>query len=462
MPLASWVPVASGSDFPIQNLPFGVFTRPDEDKPRVGVRIGDFVLDLKHLEHAGLFRDTHLADDHVFCKGSLNRFMSKGRPVWRSIRRLIGELLLHPDCAPSNDVAHSDPCRASPLLRENPSLRQAALLPVDRTRMVLPIDVAGFVDFYASKHHATNVGVMFRGPDNALMPNWVHLPVAYNGRAGSVVVSGTDFHRPHGQSKPDDAELPTFGPSRMLDFELEIGFIIGVPSTLGSPVPVSRAIDHVFGLVLLNDWSARDIQKWEYQPLGPFLGKSFATSISPWVVMLEALEPFRVPQPLQEPPVLPYLQAASHSAFDIHVEALLQTPSMTQPASISRANFRDLYWSIPQMIAHMTVNGCNLNVGDLCGSGTISGPTEDSRGSLLELAWKGARPLTLPNGEKRASLQDGDTLILRGHCERSGPANGPGGHLDAGPGCRTDANRTSPVRIGFGECRGTVLPAVPP
>ena len=302
--------------------------------------------------------------------------------------------------------------------------------------MKLPARIGNYTDFYSSCHHAHNVGTMLRGPENALMPNWKWLPVAYHGRASSVVVSGTDVRRPKGQIKPPDAPAPSFGPTKSLDYELEMAFLVGPGNTLGEPVPIDRAVDHIFGLVLMNDWSARDIQAWEYQPLGPFLAKNFATSISPWVVTLEALEPFRKPLPQQDPEPLPYLRSGNDFTFDIDLEARLQTSSMTAPHVITRTNFQNLYWSIAQQLAHHTVGGCNLQPGDLLASGTISGPTEESRGCMLELTWRGANPLTLPNDETRKWLEDGDTLNITGYCQGDG------------------------YRVGFGEVSGRVLSAL--
>lgn len=418
--LRSFVDVPAGHDFPIQNLPYGVFKRPDDEKPHCGVRIGEQILDLKVLEHDGFFRRTALGEQHVFCKQSLNKFMSFGPAVWREIRAQISQLLRHDN----------------PELRDNKTLRQRALIPVERVEMHLPAEVGDYTDFYSSKEHATNVGTMFRGRENALMPNWVWIPVGYHGRSSSLVVSGTPVRRPCGQTKADDADKPGFGPSRLLDFELEMGFFVGPGNPLGRPIPISRAQEHIFGLVLVNDWSARDIQKWEYVPLGPFLAKNFATTLSPWVVTLEALEPFRCDGPPQDPPPLEYLRppTAARTTFDIRLEVALQ-PAGGEPAVVCRSNFRHLYWSMAQQLAHHTVNGCNARPGDLMASGTISGPTPDSYGSLLELAWRGERPLSLPGGQSRRFLQNGDTVTFRGWCEGSD------------------------YRVGFGECSGTVLPA---
>ena len=301
----------------------------------------------------------------------------------------------------------------------------------------MPCTIPNYTDFYSSREHATNVGVMLRGPDNALMPNWLHLPVAYHGRASSVVVSGTDIRRPHGQTKADDTAAPSFGSSRSLDFELELGMLIGAGNELGRPISTGQAPHHVFGMVLVNDWSARDIQKWEYQPLGPFLAKNFATSISPWVVTLDALAPFRIAGPKQDPEPLPYLRCSGNWAYDIHLEVLLQTEAMKEPVRISATNSKYLYWNICQQIAHHTINGCNLQTGDLLASGTISGPTPDSLGSMLELAWKGTRPIALPGGETRVFLKDGDRVTMKAWCQGDG------------------------YRVGFGEVTGQVLPAAP-
>ena len=420
-PLRSFVEIAPDSDFGIHNLPFGVFRPRALAKPRVGVAIGDQVLDLSVLVEQGLFRGPEMRDTYVFHEPSLNAFLSMGRPAWREARERIAELL-------SED---------GPELRDDAGLRDAALLPAASVGLLLPARIGDYTDFYSSREHATNLGTMFRGPANALQPNWLHLPVGYHGRSSSIVVSGTDIRRPCGQYRPEGSDRPSFGPSRVMDFELEVGFLVGPGTELGAPVPIERAADHIFGLVLVNDWSARDIQQWEYVPLGPFLGKNFATSISPWVVTLEALEPFRCAGPAQDdPPPLPYLASPGNWAFDISLEVLLQGAAMAEPARIATANYAWLYWNMCQHLAHHTVNGCNLRPGDLMASGTISGPGRDQRGSLLELAWRGAEPLALPGGETRSSLADGDTVIMRGRCEKDG------------------------LRVGFGEVRGTLLPAL--
>jgi fumarylacetoacetase len=416
--LRSWVPVAPESHFPIQNLPYGVFRRDGE--ARVGVAIGDQVLDLSVLEAAGLLDTPALKGRGVFRRPTLNAFMALGRPAWREARAAVSRLLRHDE----------------PALRDDATLRGRALTAGDAVEMLLPAEIGDYTDFYSSREHATNVGVMLRGPDNALQPNWLHLPVAYHGRASSVVVSGTDLRRPKGQTRAEGAASPTFGPSRSLDFELEVGFFVGPGNELGRPIPVAQAAEHVFGLVLVNDWSARDIQKWEYVPLGPFLGKNFGTTISPWVVPLDALGPFRTAGPKQDPEPLPYLLGGDDGTFDVHLEVHIRTEQMDRPHRVCASNFKYLYWAMSQQLAHHTVNGCNLRPGDLLASGTISGPLRESYGSLLELAWKGTKPLTLPNGETRTFLQDGDRVTLTGWCQGMG------------------------YRVGFGEATGRILPAL--
>jgi fumarylacetoacetase len=417
--LQSFVPVAPESHFPIQNLPYGRFRRRSAREPAVGVAIGDHVLDLAILDEDGLLDSPLLRGRHLFRSATLNAFMALGRPAWNAARSLVSRLLRADE----------------PTLRDNSRLRNRALVPMAEVEMLLPAHIGDYTDFYSSREHATNVGTMLRGPENALMPNWLHLPVAYHGRASSVVVSGTDIQRPSGQSKAANATVPTFGPSRSVDFELEMGFFIGPGNGLGQPIPIDAASDHVFGMVLVNDWSARDIQAWEYMPLGPFLAKNFATSISPWIVPMEALEPFRTPGPTQEPPPFAYLRTAGPWSYDIHLEVWLQSTQMDQPCCISRSNYRYLYWNMAQQLAHHTINGCNLRPGDLLASGTISGPTPDSYGSLLELAWRGTKPVILHNGEQRSFLQDGDRLTLTGWCEGNG------------------------YRLGFGEVTGRIFPA---
>ena len=416
--LRSFIEVAPESHFPIQNLPFGVF-RPSSGSARVGVAIGDQVLDLSVLEERGLLRFPELQDRRVFSEGALNAFMSLGRPAWQKTRSTLQHLLV----------------ADTPDLRDDAALREHAFHRQSDVTMQLPARIGDYTDFYSSYHHAHNVGTMLRGPENALMPNWKWLPVGYHGRSSSIVPSGTDVRRPQGQIKPPDADAPIFGPTRSLDYELEMAFFVGPGNELGTPIPIGRAHEHIFGMVLMNDWSARDVQGWEYQPLGPFLAKNFCTSISPWVVMLEALEPFRRPAPAQDPEPLPYLQPVENATYDIRLEAQLKTATAEEPHVITRTNFQHLYWSMAQQLAHHTVGGCNLQPGDLLASGTISGPTEDSRGCMLELTWRGANPLSLPNGESRKWLEDGDTLTITGWCKGEG------------------------YRVGFGEVSGRVLPA---
>lgn len=416
MPLKSFIDVPPDSHFPLENLPFGVF-KPRDGKARAGVAIGDQVVDLAALEEAGHFKD--VSDQQLFARDSLNAFLELGRPAWRKVREILQHLL-------SADT---------PTLRDDTKLRERLFHRQSEVAMQLPVRIGDYTDFYSSYHHAHNVGTMLRGPENALMPNWKWLPVGYHGRASSIVISGTDVTRPRGQTKPPEAPAPVFGPTKSLDYELEMAFLIGPGNSLGQPIPIERAEDHIFGFVLMNDWSARDIQAWEYQPLGPFLAKNFCTSISPWVVTLEALEPFRKPLLRQDPEPLPYLRRKEDFGFDIELEASLQTANMKKPHVITRTNFQNLYWSVCQQLAHHTVGGCNLQPGDLLASGTISGPTEESRGCMLELTWRGANPLALPGGDTRKWLEDGDTLSITGWC------------------------KGSDYQIGFGEVAGKILPA---
>lgn len=416
--LRSFIEVDPSSDFPIQNLPYGVFFTPEQPNLRVGVAIGDFVLDLAVLEAAGLLRIDGAAN--VFAKPSLNDFMALGPKVWRKTRARISELLRHDH----------------PELRDNMELRRRALVPRNFADMHMPIAVQGFTDFYSSKEHATNVGIMFRGKDNALMPNWLSIPIGYNGRASTVVVSGTPIRRPRGQLKPPTAEHPVFGPCKRLDFELEMGVVIGQASAMGEMLTEQQAEEMIFGFTLLNDWSARDIQAWEYVPLGPFQAKAFGTSISPWIVTREALEPFRVKGPAQDPVPLPYLQQKGAQNYDVQLAVDLKTETMKEAAGICRTNFKYMYWSSVQQLVHHASSGCAMNVGDLLGSGTISGPEKTQRGSMLELSWGGTEPLDLGNGVQRSFLEDGDSLTMRGWCQGNG------------------------YRIGFGEVEGTILPSV--
>jgi fumarylacetoacetase len=419
--LRSWVPVPPESHFPIQNLPYGVYRRRSGGEPHVGVAVGEHVLDLGVLEMQGLLTGPTLGRHRVFQGPNLNLFMALGRTAWTEARAALSRLLRADEAT----------------LRDNARLKEWVLVPMAEAEMVLPVEVGDYTDFYSSREHATNVGTMLRGPDKALMPNWLHLPVAYHGRASSVVVSGTDVRRPKGQSKPESAESPLFGPTRSLDFELEMGVFIGPGNELGEPIAIGDAADHLFGMVLVNDWSARDIQAWEYVPLGPFLAKNFATSISPWVVPLEALEPFRVAGPAQESTPLPYLQTEEPRGYDIHLEVYLHTRKGGRGDRICASNAKYLYWSLGQQLAHHTVNGCNLRPGDLLATGTISGPTSDSYGSLLELSWRGTKPLELSHGETRTFLQDSDRVTMTGWCQGDG------------------------YRVGFGTVTGKILPALP-
>jgi fumarylacetoacetase len=417
--LKSFVEVGADSHFPIQNLPFGVFSTAADPAPRVGVAIGDQILDLAILEDTGLLT-ADPTGSRVFNRSSLNAFIALGRAIWLETRASISELLRHD----------------SPRLRDDHDLRTRALVPMAGATLHLPVEIGGYTDFYSSREHATNVGMMFRDPKNALLPNWLHLPVGYNGRASSVVVSGTPVRRPNGQTKAPTAESPSFGPSRKLDIELETAFIVGEGNALGEPIPVGEAERHIFGMVLMNDWSARDIQQWEYVPLGPFNSKGFATSISPWVVTLDALEPFRVEGPAQDPEPLPYLRHGGKASVDLHLEVGLQPEGTTEATTICRTNFKHMYWSMAQQLAHHTVSGCNTRVGDLMGSGTISGPEPDSFGSLLELTWNGQRPLALTGGGERSFLEDGDDVFITGWCQGEG------------------------YRVGFGSVTGRITPAL--
>lgn len=414
--LRSFIPVESTSDFPIQNLPYGVFSSRDGLAPRVGVAIGDYVLDLWELEQDSRLDVGELG---VFAGPTLNRFMALGPKLWSRTRARISELLRHDH----------------PELRDNEELRRRALVPVADVKLHLPIEVAGYTDFYSSKEHASNVGTMFRDKTNPLLPNWLHIPIGYNGRASTVVVTGTKVRRPRGQLKPPNAELPSFGPCKRLDFELEMGVVIGQPSAMGEMLNEKQAEAMIFGFVLLNDWSARDIQQWEYVPLGPFQAKAFATSISPWIVTSEALEPFRLHGPEQKPTPLPYLQQMRPNNFDLELDVGLRTSQMNAPANICRTNFKYMYWSSVQQLVHHASSGCAMNVGDLLGSGTVSGPEKHQRGSLLEISWNGTEPVELAGGIKRTFLEDGDSLVMRGWCQGDG------------------------YRVGFGEVEGTILAA---
>jgi fumarylacetoacetase len=418
-PLNSFIDVAQNSDFPIQNLPYGIFSNTQDGVRRAGTAIGEWVLDLAALEANGYLK-IH-AGETYFAQSTLNKFIESGKANWSKIRAELQELL-------SADNAE---------LRDNPALREQVFFKQADVTLHLPVHVPGYTDFYSSKEHATNVGCMFRDPKNALLPNWSELPVGYNGRASSVIVSGTDIVRPSGQIKLPNADRPQFSACRKLDFELETGFIVGKANNLGEPIAIENAWDHIFGMVLFNDWSARDLQQWEYVPLGPFNAKTFASSISPWIVTLEALEPFKTHSPVQEPQPLAYLREDhSSNSYDINLSVEIQADGADQADVISETNFKYMYWSMAQQLTHHTIAGCNVQVGDLMGSGTISGPTPNSYGSLLEITWNATKPLTLSNGEERSFIQDGDTLIMKGFCEKGG------------------------LRIGFGEVTGKVRPAV--
>ncbi len=410
--LKSFVNVEKGSDFPIQNLPFGIGVIDGE--PRVVSAIGDKVVDLVVLHEMGYLNGLSVHEG-ALRNPYLNEFISLGKPATNETRSRLSEILRE------GSEAASD---AQYFLRD-----------MEEVNMLIPVKIGDYTDFYSSREHATNVGTMFRGKENALKPNWVHLPVGYHGRASSVVVSGTDIHRPIGQLKKGD-NPPIVGASERLDFELEVGFIVGDGTALGDRIGIDEAEDHIFGLCMFNDWSARDIQVWEYVPLGPFLGKSFGSTMSPWIVTLEALEPFRCPSPEQSPEVLDYLKYKGDKSYDIHLEVEMNGPG-EKPTTICKSNFKYMYWTMVQQLAHHSINGCNFNVGDLCASGTISGKTPDSYGSLLELSWNGENPLKLNDGTTRTFIQDRDTINLKGYAEKDG------------------------VRIGFGDCKGTILPAKP-
>lgn len=409
----SWVEGSENTEFPIQNIPFGIYSTASKT-PRIGTAIGNKVLDINQLAVSGLLDlDTKITENTA-----LNDFINLGKSVTNKIRLDIANLL---------DI-------------ENNTLKERADLALfmdemSEVNMHLPVKIGDYTDFYSSRQHATNVGIMFRDPANALLPNWLHIPVGYHGRASSIVVSGTNFHRPKGQTKPVETEPPIYGESKRMDFELEVGFVIGKKTELGHPIEVSKAEEHIFGLFLFNDLSARDIQQWEYVPLGPFLGKNFASIASPWIVTLEALDAFRVAGEVQEPKVLPYLEYEGKKNYDINLEVSL-TPKTGEETVICKSNFKYMYWNMCQQLAHHTVNGCNVNVGDVMASGTISGAEPHEFGSMLELAWKGTKPIPMKDGSTRVFMQDYDTCTIKGFAEKDG------------------------VKIGFGECKTQVLPAL--
>ncbi|KAJ1945715.1 hypothetical protein FBU59_002230 [Linderina macrospora] len=414
----TFVPVSATSDFSLQNLPFGIFSTATSPA-RVGVAIGTYVLDLSALSRHGVFSHiSGLQAETVFSQSTLNSYMALGKPVWSAVRAALQDFLSN-DSHPARTVAVSDV-----------AVEQSSVT------MHLPAKIGDYTDFYASREHATNVGVMFRGKDNALMPNWTHLPVGYHGRASSVVVSGTPLRRPNGQRRPDATKPPVFGPSVRVDYELEMALLVGPGNELGEPLTMAQAGERIFGVVLMNDWSARDIQAWEYVPLGPFLGKNFGTTISPWVVTMEALEPFRVAQPAQDPEPLPYLRDSTNSGYDIQLKVDIKPSGSDEYYALTNSNLKYMYWSLKQQLTHHAINGCSMQPGDLLGTGTISGPTEDSFGSMLELSWSGKNDIKLgDSGLTRKFVEDNDEIRITGVCQGDG------------------------FRVGFGECVGQILPA---
>jgi fumarylacetoacetase len=412
----TWINVPENSDFPIQNIPFGVFITTD-DEITTGTRIGDTAIDLNDLQQLGYFEDIDLPDG-LFLQDTLNDFISLGRSVWRQVRGRLAEIF----------------DETNPKLRDNEAHKREVLYPINEVQMLMPVFAQDYTDFYSSKEHATNLGTMFRDKDNPLLENWLHIPVGYHGRSSSIVISGENIHRPKGQTKAPGADGPSFGPSKRMDFELEMAFITSDGKPLGDRISVAEAEDYIFGMVIFNDWSARDIQKWDYVPLGPFLGKIFGSSISPWVVTLDALEPFRVYGPEQDPKPLDYLQSNGPRSYNINLEVYIQ-PKDSVESKISTSNYRYMYWNMCQQLAHHTVNGCNINSGDMMASGTISGPTHDSCGSMLELSRGGTEKLKLDDGQERAFIEDYDTVVMKAFS--------------------TNDN----VRIGFGEVRSQLLPA---
>lgn len=414
--LKTWVEVPENSDFPIQNLPFGIFKTQYLDAG-AGVAIGNQILDLVYLNSNGFFEELYLPEG-IFNQDTLNEFIALGKAKTRSVRERISKLLQHDNKE----------------LRDNKIAREMALVPMEEATMLLPVKIGDYTDFYSSEQHAFNVGCLFRDPDNALLPNWKHIPVGYHGRSSSIVVSGTDIYRPKGQQKPADAEVPVYGPSKLLDFELEMAFVVGKSTAMGDTISTDNAEEHIFGVCVFNDWSARDIQGWEYVPLGPFLGKNFASHVSPWIVTLDALEPFKVEGKEQDPKVLPYLEFEGNKNYDIDLEVYVR-PKNGESTKVAHSNFKYMYWNMCQQLAHHTVNGCNVNVGDMMASGTISGPEPHEYGSMLEISWKGTKSVKMSDGSERKFIQDGDTVIMKGYGVKNG------------------------IRIGFGEVAGKVLPA---
>lgn len=411
----SWVQVEPNSDFSIYNIPFGIFKK--DGRTRAGSSIGNYAIDLDYLHKRNYFKEFELSDS-IFEESTLNHFIGLGKETTNAFRQRLISLF----------------SEGNTELQSNDTDKVSCLIPMQEVEMLMPVKVPNYTDFYSSIEHATNVGTMFRDPANALFPNWKHLPVGYHGRASSIIVSDVPVKRPKGQTKAPDAEVPSFGPTQRLDFELEMAFITNTNTEIGKSISTKEAEDNIFGFVLFNDWSARDMQVWEYVPLGPFLAKNFASSISPWIVTLEALEHFKIATPTQDPKVLPYLEVDGEKNFNINLQVAIQ-PNGGEENIVSNSNFKYMYWNINQQLAHHTVNGCNIEVGDMYGSGTISGPTEDSYGSMLELAWKGTKPVQMNDGTERKFINDGDTVIMRGHAEKDG------------------------VRVGFGEVKSLILPS---
>ena len=411
----SWIEVPTDSDFPIQNIPFGVFITKD-DVITIGTRIGDCAIDMGALQQLNYFEGIELTDD-MFMQDTLNDFISDGKKTWRLVRNRIAELF----------------DETNPKLRDNKEHREIIIFNVKDIEMQLPVLIGDYTDFFSNKDHALNVGKIYRDPEQLLSPNWLHIPLAYHGRSSSIIPSGIPVHRPMGQTLPNGEKTPVFGPSRLVDFELETAFVTTDVNVMGENIPINEAEDYIFGMVLLNDWSARDIQKWEYEPLGPFLSKNFATSISPWIITMDALEPFRTKGPKQDPAPLPYLQQKGKNNFDINLEVAIQ-PENKEATIVSRSNVKNMYWSMNQQLTHHTSNGCRVNSGDMMGSGTISGSSPDSLGSMLELTLGGKNPIQLNDGSERRFINDRDTVIFKGYSKNNG------------------------VRIGFGELSTKLLP----
>lgn len=415
--LKSWIATTSDSDFPIQNLPFGIYTDKSV-RHHACSAIGDYIIDLYELANQGYLSGLDIPKE-IFDSAHLNDFIALGKEITRKLRNRLSDLL---------ELENQE-------LKGKDGIFDTIFKKQNAVTLLMPVKVGDYTDFYSSIDHAINIGTMIRDPKNALMPNWKHLPVGYHGRASSICVSGHSFHRPKGQQKPADSDLPVYGPSKLLDIELETAFIIGKSTHMGETVSTTNADDYIFGMVLFNDWSARDIQTWEYVPLGPFLAKNFASTVSPWVVTLDTLEPFRTAGYIQDPRVLPYLEYTGEKNVDIKLEVIL-VPENGQENLICTSNYKYMYWTMEQQLAHHTVNGCNINVGDMMASGTISGPQPHEYGSMMELTWRGTKPMTLKDGTERKFVNDHDTIIIKGHCEKNG------------------------VRIGFGECKATLLPAL--